>query len=444
MLLFSISRHWVDLCTENKLEKNELDMELLGYTGSAGESWEECVEKRLDQLHEKQARLDREIQKQLDFLARVPEGDGTVQELAYQLQEIYRNSSSGYSNFGDVIREENETEESNSEYFEKKPVGLASESESPICHVEIKEKSGMHVHFDEVAQGHVIDEINHSNDELYSNEKNQDLMLKSQTNDWCGKKESENEGKKTIDGDQKMKVEYKDPCKVLFEQKGFLHNNDTGCTRVKLPPIHTKVQKKEVTGFPSQQSKSVCRLPDIVTAKQLSRSDEISLPSSSDSNQNLGRGRESPMNPRTQNRPESKRTTRKLLSPMPRDHVSRAGTTIGPKLPNILPPLMNIPKSSKEIRNFFQVPKRKGAKKLHAENTHNCDILIIEHDNHERKASAQKQIDRRAPVMNQLSSRSEGHFLQNELIRNEDQALYYKTERAEKILVTSSRRHTPQ
>lgn len=414
-------------------------MELLGYTGRTGESWEECVEKRLDQLHEKQARLDREIQKQLDFLTRVPEGDGTVQELAYQLQEIYKNSSSGYSNFGDIIREENETEEIKSEYFENKPVGLASGSESPICHAESKKKSGMHVQLDEVAQGNVFDEINHCNDEHYSNE----LILKSQTNDWS-RKESENEEAKTIDGDRKRKVEFKDPCKALFEQTGFLHNDDTGCTRVKLPPIHANVQKKGVTGFPSQQSKSVCRLPDIVTAKQLSRTEEISLPSSSASNQNRGRGRESPMNPRTQNRSESKRTTRTLLPPMSRDHVSRAGTTTGSKLPNILPPLMNIPKSSKEIRNFFQVPKRKGAKKLQAENTHNCDILIIEHDNHERMASVQRQIDRRVPVMNKLSSRSEDNFLQNELFRNEEQALYYKSERPEKILVSNSRRHIPQ
>ena len=443
MLLFSFSRHWVDLCTENKLEKNELDMDLLGYTGSAGESWEECVEKQLDQLHEKQARLDREIQRQLNFLARVPGGDGTVQELAYQLQDLYRNSSSGYSNFCDVISEENETEESNSEYFENKPVGLASGSESPIFNAESKGKSGMHVQFDEVAQENVTDEINQCNDEHYSNGENEELILKSQTNDWS-RKESENEETKTIDEDRKMKVEYKDPCKVLFEQTGFLHNDDTGCTRVKLPPIHANVQKKGVTGFPSQQSKSVCRLPDIVTAKQLSRTEEISLPSSSASNQNRGRGRESPMNPRTQNRPESKRTTRTLLSPMSRDHVSRAGTTTGSKLPNILPPLMNIPKSSKEIRNFFQVPRRKGAKKLQAENTHNCDILIIEHDNHERMASVQKQIDRRVPVMNKLSSRSEDNFLQNELFRNEEQAMYYKPERPEKILVSNSRRHIPQ
>jgi hypothetical protein len=46
--------------------------------------------------------------------------------------------------------------------------------------------------------------------------------------------------------------------------------------------------------------------------------------------------------------------------------------------PKIIPPIMKIPKTQKEIRNFFQTPKRKTKKT--PQNSPSYDILIVDHN----------------------------------------------------------------
>ena len=179
-------------------------------------------------------------------------------------------------------------------------------------------------------------------------------------------------------------------------------------------------------------SKSVCGLPDIHASKKMSINEET-ISSASESSQVPSR-KASPLRSLNQKLPEIKSANRNSASPM----TNQARTAkSGQIMPHILSPLVSIPKSSKEIRNFFQAPKRiTMSKKLQVSNAHHYDILIIEHSNQERNLSAncvpQTKANGPLPPLKKVTPEPQRRCSEVKVVKNEESGLSKKTKRADK------------
>lgn len=384
-------------------------MELMGYSGNAGGTWEECANKRLHQLQKEQNRLEQEIQKESQFFSVVPGGYKLVQDLRDQLRNIYRKSMSCYLdrntvNDGGRMKEQVSGQKVQIPFEPRDLEQTVHENRLEMR----KEKTGNKYTSHQIVQ------------EEYSLFENTAIKTKT-----C-------HGRRQVHDDEKQKATLKNGNKTCLNEpkpKSNMVNNDHA--KLHLPPI---MNSKQISArsFSPQMSKSVCGLPDIHALKKMSITEET-ISSASASSQVPSR-KASPLRSLNQKLPEIKSANRISASSMTNQARTTKSTQI---MPHILSPIVSIPKSSKEIRNFFQAPKRKTmSKKLQVSNAHHYDILIIEPNNQERNLSAncvpQTKANGALPALKKVTSEPQRRCSEVKVVKNEESGLSKKSKRADK------------
>lgn len=384
-------------------------MELIGYGGNAGVTWEECANRRLQQLQKEQIRLEQEIQTESQFLSVVPGGYKLVQDLKDQLRNIYRESMPCYSdrttvNDGGRMKEQ-VPEQKDQIPFEPKDLDQTVHANRLETR---KEKAGNKNTSHQIVQ------------EAFSLSENNAVETKT-----CHRR-------RKVHDDVKREATLK--CgnkKFLNEPKPKSNTVTNGHVKLHLPPLMSSKQTS-ARSFSPQMSKSVCGLPDIHASKKMSINEET-ISSASESSQVPSR-KASPLRSLNQKLPEIKSANRNSASPM----TNQARTAKSGKItPHILSPLVSIPKSSKEIRNFFKAPKRiTMSKKLQVSNAHHYDILIIEHSNQERNLSAncvpQTKAKGPLPPLKKVTPEPQRRCSEAKVVKNEESGLSKKAKRADK------------
>ncbi|XP_062610297.1 uncharacterized protein LOC134272079 [Saccostrea cucullata] len=417
----TLLRHWVNLCSENIQEKRSLERELLGCTEDEGVCWQKVVEHKLSTLQVECIKLEN-ICKQMksDLSSHVPEVSLSVGELTERIREICRERMRCYRSSGvdeeNIQRKENMFPQGNVE-----PVDLPSVNQQKL--VCIGRKTKLH----EECEKSKASEENHayaSRKEQSQNGKelrqeNEKIFRKPEINDIISEKAHKesrsgllSQGKDFAlnDGCSQLQIHGSNGSSgsppIFSHSVNGLHNG------VKLPQIQSCLQMKAEVNHFLHQSKSVFKMPEIQTAKKQIRPEPCS--SASDPNQ----------------------TTCKLPSIYGQAVYEKKTTTRTLASPKILPPLLSIPKSSKEIRKCFQVPKQKRPL-MSIGKTNSYDILIIEHSDNNTSANKKKMSE----LLN--SDRDEGHYKGKVLAYVEETATGTKEvkKKHNKNRIPSGRRH---
>ncbi|XP_062597166.1 uncharacterized protein LOC134258630 [Saccostrea cucullata] len=418
----TLLRHWVNLCSENIHEKRSLEKELLGYKEDDGVCWQKFAEEKLSTLQEECVKL-KNICEQMksDLSSHGPEVSLSVDELSGHIREICRERMRCYRSSGmeeeNIQRKENLFPQGNVERVDLPAVNQQNfvcmgskkklHDESEIR--KAAEKNHAYASRKEQSQNGMglLQEI----EKIFRKPKVSDIISEKAHKESQSGLLSQGKDFALNDGCSHLQIHgssgSSDSPPFFSHSVNGLHNG------VKLPQIQSCLPMKSEVNHFLHQSKSVCKMPEIQTAKKQTRLETCS--SASDPNQ----------------------TTCKLPPIYGQAVYEKKTTTRTLASPKILPPLLSIPKSSKEIRKCFQVPKQKRPL-MSIGKTNSYNILIIEHSDNNTPANQKKMSKEQL-----TSDRDEGHYKEKGLAYVEETATGTKEvkKKHNKNRIPSGRRH---
>ncbi|XP_061184881.1 uncharacterized protein LOC133192891 [Saccostrea echinata] len=429
----TLLRHWINLCNENNQDKRSLEKELLGYRDGNGVSWDKFAEQKLLALQKEYVKLENMYeQMKFDLSSSVPEISLSVGELTQRIREIYGEQMRCYSPSeiaeGKIPREENMFRQGN-----LGPVDLPTVNQQKLVCIGSKKKTHDECEKSKPSEKNRAyacrkEQSKNLKKLRQKNERSEKILRKPEINDRTFEKTQKESQSGILSLDKDFASS--DGCSQLQIQRSngssglppnFSHSVNGLQNGVKLPQIQPCLHMKGEVNCSSQQSKSVCKLPEIQSAKKQTRLEPCS--SASDPNQ----------------------TPSKLPAIQGQAMHEKKAATRTPSSPKILPPLLNIPKSSKEIRKCFQVPKQKRPQ-MSIGKTNSYDILIIEHSESNTSANCVPKIMSKGHL-NSDRNKGKGKMLAPVVETakgTEDDFLENVQKKQKKNRISSGRRHDRQ